>query len=83
MTEGGAFVSGEMHPQLEKGPLYFQKVCRESVVGWHQREEKEKREIWPARQTLPGDTRGGASQEDVEFCKSLACDTSVQSKLEW
>lgn len=81
LVDGSVFVSGEMHPQLEKGPLHFQKLCRETLMEHHRREEKEKHEIWPARQTLP--SQADVSQEDVEFCKSLACDSVVQTKLEW
>lgn len=81
MTEGGAFVSGELHPQLEKGPLYFQKLCRETLMEHHRREETGGQQIWPARQTLPG--AATISQDDVEFCKALACEPSTQSALEW
>lgn len=80
MSEG-VFITGEMHPQLEKGPLYFQKLCRETVMEHHRREERSGQQIWPARQTLP--SQAGVSQEDVEFCKGLACETTTQSALEW
>ncbi|KAF1972918.1 ISP domain-containing protein [Bimuria novae-zelandiae CBS 107.79] len=74
----GVFVNGELHPHMEKGPLYFQKMCREEVVGWHKREQKEKREIWPARQKLPTKE----ADEDVEFCNSLSC-SDGNEKLAW
>lgn len=77
----GVFVTGEMHPQLEKGPLYFQKLCRDTVMAHHRREEKEGGQIWPARQSLPG--TAAVSQEDVDFCSGLACAPSNSTKLEW
>ncbi|KAK1082831.1 hypothetical protein LTR48_006713 [Friedmanniomyces endolithicus] len=70
--QAGIFVNGELHPRMEKGPLYFQKVCRDVVMGHHAREKREGREVWPARQTLPG-VGAEASEKDVEFCEGLAC----------
>ncbi|KAH1391303.1 hypothetical protein KXW40_005949 [Aspergillus fumigatus] len=49
----GVFVNGELHPEMEKGPLYFQKTVRDLVVEHYEREQKAKQEIWPARQNLP------------------------------
>ncbi|KAK0289106.1 hypothetical protein LTR35_000482 [Friedmanniomyces endolithicus] len=70
--QAGIFVNGELHPRMEKGPLYFQKVCRDVVTGHHAREKREGREVWPARQTLPR-VGAEASEKDVEFCEGLAC----------
>ncbi|KAJ4354373.1 uncharacterized protein N0V89_006108 [Didymosphaeria variabile] len=67
----GVFVNGELHPHMEKGPLYFQKMCREEVVNWHKREQVAKREIWPARQKLPDSA--SEANEDVDFCNGLSC----------
>ncbi|KAL2870919.1 aromatic ring-hydroxylating oxygenase subunit alpha [Aspergillus lucknowensis] len=67
----GVFVNGELHPTMEKGPLYFQKTVRDLVVQHFEREERAKQEIWPARQALP---RGAAvSEKDEKFCSSLSC----------
>lgn len=76
----GIFVNGEMHPRMEKGPLFFQKLCREAVMEHHRKEKAAKREIWPARQTLPDSAL--ASQEDLEFCSGLACQTDKEG-LAW
>lgn len=70
----GVFVNGELHPHMEKGPLYFQKMCRDVVVEWHKREKAEKQEIWPARQKLSASA--DVSTEDVDFCNGLSCSTS-------
>lgn len=72
----GVFVNGELHPTMEKGPLYFQSVVRGLVLEHHKREEAAQREIWPARQALPGDA--STSQEDMNFCSKL----TSQSKAE-
>lgn len=78
----GIFVNGEMHPRLEKGPLHFQKVCRETVTEHYKREQSAGgMEIWPARQELP--ETAAASQEDIDFCKGLPCLARKDSALEW
>lgn len=66
-----------------KAPLYFQETFREEVMGHYRREEKAKREIWPARQELPGTKGAGISQADIEFCEGLACGTENSKKIEW
>lgn len=38
--ERGVFVNGEMHPHKEQGPIFFQKLCRDTVVA-HANEERE------------------------------------------
>ena len=76
----GIFVNGELHPRMEKGPLYFQKLLRESVMEHHDREKLVKHEIWPARQNLPNSA--SVSQQDIEFCSGLACQTH-QEVLAW
>lgn len=76
----GIFVNGQMHPRLEKGPLYFQKVARETIREHLKREEEAKREIWPAQQQLPSTAE--VSLDDIELCSGLGCETS-QSSLAW
>lgn len=44
----GVFVNGELHPEMEKGPLHFQKTVRDVVVEHHKKEEAAGHEIWPA-----------------------------------
>lgn len=65
----GVFVNGELHPKMEKGPLYFQSVVRDIVTDFHRREEGVGREIWPSRQALP--TTATTSQDDLDFCTNL------------
>ncbi|KIX00102.1 uncharacterized protein Z518_10239 [Rhinocladiella mackenziei CBS 650.93] len=67
----GVFVNGEMHPRMEKGPLYFQKTVRNLVQAHHKRETDVNREIWPARQTLP--RTAAASEKDIAFCSAVDC----------
>ncbi|KAL4881650.1 Rieske [2Fe-2S] domain protein [Aspergillus karnatakaensis] len=67
----GVFVNGELHPEKEKGPLYFQKSVRETVLEHFAKEEKAGQEIWPARQNVPKEAT--TSAKDSEFCSSLSC----------
>lgn len=76
----GVFVNGEMHPKMEKGPLYFQQAVREIVQSHWKREQAAKQEIWPARQQLPDTAL--VSGKDVEFCSGLACGTN-QEGIAW
>lgn len=38
----GTFVNGEMHPRLEMGPLFIQKLCREDVTEYYRRHKMSK-----------------------------------------
>jgi hypothetical protein len=76
----GVFINGEMHPQMEKGPLYFQKVVRDTVKSHYEREQATKQEIWPARQVMPDTAK--VSKTDIAFCSGLAC-TANQEGLAW
>ncbi|WPB05842.1 uncharacterized protein RHO25_010496 [Cercospora beticola] len=79
----GVFINGEMHPKMEKGPLYFQSSIRETVVAHHAREQQQREEIWPARHQLPNTTNSVISQEDIDFCSGLACSPEKQEQLAW
>jgi hypothetical protein len=76
----GVFVNGEMHPRLEQGPLHFQSVVRDEVVAHFKKEKAAKKEIYPARQTLP-DT-ASVSKADIDFCNGLACGEE-REELQW
>ncbi|KAJ9604732.1 hypothetical protein H2200_010846 [Cladophialophora chaetospira] len=76
------FINGELHPRLEKGPLYFQAVAREVVRSHYEREKVAKREIWPARRALPNGAGAVVSREDEELCEGLACRTDEKG-LVW
>lgn len=67
----GIFVNGELHPKMEKGPLYFQKVTRDVITEHYKKEQASKREIWPAQQQLP--QNANVSQADIDLCSGLAC----------
>lgn len=67
----GVFVNGEMHPRMEKGPLYFQKTVRELVQAHHGKEQQTGQEIWPARQVLP--KTATTSENDIGFCSAVDC----------
>lgn len=79
----GIFVNGEMHPHMEKGPLFFQKLCREAVQDHYKQEKLAKQEIWPARQNLPGNPNSAISKDDIDFCSGLACSPTSQEQIAW
>jgi hypothetical protein len=67
----GIFVSGELHPRLEHGPLSFQEGHREAIRAHVKQEKALGRQIWPARQRLPASATNNI--EDEELCSGLAC----------
>ena len=71
----GVFVNGEMHPRMEKGPLFFQKVCRDLVMAHHKRETDAGCEIQPARQQLP--QAATVSEKDIDFCSMIDCSSKL------
>lgn len=79
----GVFINGEMHPKMEKGPLFFQKTVRETVTEHHAREKQAKQEIWPARMTLPKTATTDQAQADIDFCSGLACSPERAEQLAW
>lgn len=68
--DAGVFVNGELHPDLEKGPLFFQKTTREVVTEHWEREQRDNggEQIWPAKQKV-GSSK--ATGEDGAFCKAV------------
>ncbi|KAJ5186125.1 hypothetical protein N7491_006004 [Penicillium cf. griseofulvum] len=64
----------QLHPGLESAPLFFQIIVR-SVPKKHRGEEnREKKELWPARQN----SAGSVTAEDFEFCAELACSGAIE-----
>lgn len=78
--KAGVFVNGQLHPELEKGPLYFQNIVRKVVKEHREKEAAEHREIWPASQPLIGLQ---ATDEDIAFCSGLACEPENAARLAW
>lgn len=65
----GFFVNGQLHPDLESAPLYFQSLVRRLLKEHRAREREENGEIWPARQQVVN----SATAEDMSFCSELGC----------
>lgn len=61
----GVFVNGQLHPEMEKGPLHFQKTVREVVTEHRKKEEAAGHEIWPAQQRLR--TNASVGQDNIAF----------------
>lgn len=77
----GIFVNGQLHPRLEKGPLYFQSNVRRVIRQHWELERKLGREVWPARQRGGNKGRGKASDEDEELCEGLC--SADRKAVEW
>ncbi|KAK4610315.1 Carnitine monooxygenase oxygenase subunit [Fulvia fulva] len=78
----GVFTNGELHPRLEKGPLYFQSNVRDTVMEHFEKEKRARKEIWPARPELPSTGNAKVSKADIEFCSGLSC-ASPPKALDW
>ena len=44
----GVFVNGELHPEMEKGPIHFQTTLRKAVTEHYKKEQAVGHEIWPS-----------------------------------
>ncbi|KAM6510009.1 hypothetical protein FALCPG4_017641 [Fusarium falciforme] len=72
-VNAGVFVNGEMHPEMEQGPLFFQQKVREALQEHHKKEISADQEIWPARQSIPQTTANPNVEKDVQFCSAVDC----------
>jgi len=80
--EAGVFVNGQMHPRMEKGPLFFQETVRSLLYEHRKQEAKAGKQIWPARQRLGGG--GDAETEaEIEFCSGLSSCSGSKPEMEW
>jgi hypothetical protein len=80
----GVFINGELHPHMEKGPLFFQRRCREIVMEHNKREKLAGKQLWPAKQALESTGNSAVSNDDVDFCEGLACgNDNDKSELAW
>jgi len=61
----GVFVNGQLHPEMERGPLHFQKTVRDVVTQHRSKEEDVGHEIWPAHHPVPENT--AVTQEEIAF----------------
>ena len=72
-VNSGVFTNGEMHPRMEKGPLYFQDTVRKTVMAHRARELVAGRLIEPARHELPNQPNSVVTRKDIDFCNGLTC----------
>jgi hypothetical protein len=75
----GVFVNGQMHPDLESAPLFFQSVVKSLLVEHRKLETEEGKPIWPAARQM----QSRKTQEEDDFCSGLACNPSLQVQAEW
>ncbi|KAJ5698682.1 hypothetical protein N7462_000687 [Penicillium macrosclerotiorum] len=67
----GVFVNGELHPEMEKGPLHFQTTVREVVTDHFKAEEEAGHQIWPTQQRIL--KPAAISQEDMSIAAMANC----------
>ena len=69
----GIFVNGQLHPDLESAPIFFQSTVKRLLTSHRAEENEIGHDIWPARQRMPG---AKAAEED-DFCKGLSFNSST------
>jgi hypothetical protein len=82
----GVFVNGQLHPEMEKGPLHFQKTVRGVVTGHFAKEKTVGHEIWPAKHDIPEDVVATRNQYvnygvDVTFKSSMGTGISTVTEI--
>lgn len=68
----GVFTNGFLHPKWEKAPIFFQSAVREAVTEHYEREKRDGREVWPAKQKVKG-PGADISAKDEAICEGLGC----------
>ncbi|TID12935.1 ISP domain-containing protein [Venturia nashicola] len=81
----GVYINGELHPDKEKGPLHFQRLVRDDVMGHRKLEvEQGRKEIWPAVPKLSGEMASDRLTEEELFCSQLEADNCMSKpELAW
>nr|OQO28039.1 hypothetical protein B0A51_02840 [Rachicladosporium sp. CCFEE 5018] len=72
----GVFTSGNLHPDKERGPLFFQEQVRRTLSEHWSKEQKLGRQIWPA---TPVATLDNPSADDEAFCSQVDACTTYRS----
>ncbi|KAF2148110.1 iron-sulfur cluster-binding protein [Myriangium duriaei CBS 260.36] len=75
----GIFTAGKLHPQREKGTLYFQKLTKEQVMEHRKLELLRNENIYPAMPLADLTTK---QSEEIAFCKALDCEHADKTKPE-
>ena len=78
--DAGVFINGELHPDLESAPIFFQNTVRQLLKEHRRKEDDEGQELWPARRVMPGSE---VTKVDDAFCDGLACKASQEAEMEW
>lgn len=77
--EAGVFTNGELHPDLESAPIFFQNTVRRLLTEHRRKEEDKKTELWAARRPM---ANSKVTKGDENFCAGLAC-TADNAEIEW
>lgn len=81
---GGVFTNGQLHPDKEMGPLFFQQTVRKAVMEHREMEERDAggRAVWPATPKVTGAAATDKLAEEETFCAGLE-DCSAKEELAW
>ncbi|KAH6692486.1 rieske family domain-containing protein [Plectosphaerella plurivora] len=84
---GGVFTNGQLHPEKEMGPLFFQDFVRKAVMEHREMEEREAggKPVWPATPKVHNTAATAKLAEEEAFCAGLegpGCPGS-QAELAW
>jgi hypothetical protein len=75
----GIFVNGQLHPELESAPIFFQSTVKRLLTEHRKDEKVSGHDIWPARQQMAGTN----AEEEDEFCSGLACNSTTLAAADW
>lgn len=76
----GVYTNGELHPDLESAPIYFQKIVRGLLTEHRNNEDALGKEVWPAsRRPLYSE----ATDQDDAFCEGLVCKAEQNGHTDW
>ena len=77
--ESDVFTNGELHPDLESAPIFFQNTVRQLLTEHRKKEVDGKSELWPARRPM---ANSKTTKDDDDFCDGLVCKTN-NADMEW
>ncbi|KAK6456627.1 putative phenylpropionate dioxygenase [Scheffersomyces xylosifermentans] len=77
----GIYSSGYLHPQKERGVLYYQGVVRDMVKAHFEKETKAGRQLNPA--FVGRNSKNQSIQELEAICDSVECGSGSDKSLDW
>lgn len=81
---GGIFTNGQLHPDKEMGPIFFQETVRKAVMEHREMEEQKAggRAVWPATPKVTGAAATDKLAGEETFCAGLE-ECGAKEELAW